>query len=110
MTAPAGPTRRASLFAGAANGKVYAIGGWNGSSAVNAVEEYDPGTGHWTQLRPMPVPRGEGVTGRPGKVGVGTGPGAFPPAQPARINRKTNMPARKIGIGGGRGDLPGILV
>jgi hypothetical protein len=67
------PTRRASLFAGTANGKVYAIGGWNGTAAADAVEAFDPGTGHWTQLRPMLFPRSEGITGTPDNTIICTG-------------------------------------
>jgi N-acetylneuraminic acid mutarotase len=35
------------------NGKLYAIGGWDGSRGITDVEEYDPGTDTWTQKSPL---------------------------------------------------------
>jgi N-acetylneuraminic acid mutarotase len=53
------PTSRYRLGAiAAANGKIYAIGGWNGTAASNvAVEEYDPVTDTWVTRAPMPTGR-----------------------------------------------------
>jgi len=41
----------------AVNGKIYAIGGNNGSSYVSSVEEYDPTTDTWTTRASMPTLR-----------------------------------------------------
>lgn len=50
------PTARSNLGVVAVNGKIYAIGGYNGSYlAVN--EMYDPQTNTWTIMAPMPLPR-----------------------------------------------------
>lgn len=38
-------------------GKIYAIGGTNGTSVLNIVEEYDPTTDKWTTKTPMPTER-----------------------------------------------------
>lgn len=52
------PTPRDSLAAVAANGLIYAIGGFNGSIPLDTVEAYDPATNTWaTGLAPMPTPR-----------------------------------------------------
>jgi N-acetylneuraminic acid mutarotase len=52
-------TARFGLAAAAANGKVYALGGTNGSqsSPVPSVEEYDPGADLWSAKTTMPTPR-----------------------------------------------------
>ena len=68
---------------GAANGKVYAIGGrldGGTGEAIGTVNEYDPATNTWTTRSPMPTPRA-GVTAvarSDGKISVmgGNGPGA----------------------------------
>ena len=50
------PTARTGLGVAVVDGKIYAIGGYNGSSvAVN--EMYDPGTDTWTFKELMPTPR-----------------------------------------------------
>ncbi len=56
------PTARVSLaVASAANGKIYAIGGFNFSggalTTLGTVEEYDPATNSWATKAPMPSPR-----------------------------------------------------
>jgi N-acetylneuraminic acid mutarotase len=54
---------RGDLGVAAANGKIYAIGGSNGSSPdglsifVGTNEEYDPATNTWVFKKPMPTPR-----------------------------------------------------
>jgi len=52
-------TLRSGLAAAvdATTGKIYAIGGYNGTTVVGTVEEYDPSTKHWTSKSPMPTAR-----------------------------------------------------
>lgn len=50
------PTPRYDFGTAVVDGKVYAIGGFSGSTlAVN--EMFDPETGSWTEKAPMPTPR-----------------------------------------------------
>ncbi len=52
------PTARSGLGVAVVNGKIYAIGGWNGGGGAVAVnEEYDPVTNTWITKTPMSVPR-----------------------------------------------------
>ena len=53
------PTARWGLAVGVVNNKIYAVGGYNSgvSSAVNALEEYDPMTNLWATKAPMPAGR-----------------------------------------------------
>jgi hypothetical protein len=39
------------------NGKIYAIGGWDGDRTRSIVEEYDPSTDRWTRKADMPTRR-----------------------------------------------------
>jgi len=41
----------------ALNGKVYALGGYDGSSNLNTVEVYDPATNTWTPIAAMGTAR-----------------------------------------------------
>jgi N-acetylneuraminic acid mutarotase len=50
------PTARRDVGLAVVRGKIYAIGGWNGSY-VAANEEYDPATNTWTIKGSMPTPR-----------------------------------------------------
>lgn len=50
------PTARSRLGVAVVNGKIYAIGGYNGSY-LNTNEMYDPATDTWTTKKPMPTPR-----------------------------------------------------
>ncbi|MHC4461983.1 MAG: kelch repeat-containing protein [Planctomycetota bacterium] len=53
------PTARLGLATAAANGKIYAIGGYAGANApgLPTVEEYDPITDTWTRKADMPTGR-----------------------------------------------------
>jgi N-acetylneuraminic acid mutarotase len=39
------------------DGKIYVIGGWDGSKSISTVEEYDPVTDTWTRKSDMPTRR-----------------------------------------------------
>jgi N-acetylneuraminic acid mutarotase len=62
------PTARNHFFAGATNGKIYAIDGRIGtvfvtkSDVIDLVEVYDPATDHWAYASRAPTTRGD-VTG-----------------------------------------------
>ncbi len=51
------PTPRHGLAAVALKGKVYVLGGSNGSTATGALEVYDPDHDTWSEKAPMPTPR-----------------------------------------------------
>src|SRR5947199_59368 len=55
------PTPRRLLTAAAAavalDGKVYVLGGSDGSAASGALEVYDPALNSWSRKAPMPTPR-----------------------------------------------------
>ena len=51
------PTLRHGLSTSVVNGKIYAIGGWTGSSTLSTVEEYDPVTDTWIRKAHMPTAR-----------------------------------------------------
>jgi uncharacterized repeat protein (TIGR01451 family) len=51
------PTPRHGLAAVALDGKVYVLGGSNGSAAMDALEVYDPALNSWHRKAPMPTPR-----------------------------------------------------
>ncbi|GIV28885.1 MAG: hypothetical protein KatS3mg027_2699 [Bacteroidia bacterium] len=54
------PTARADLAAASSgDGKIYAIGGWNGSYYLSTNEEYDPATNTWTTKASMPTARAD---------------------------------------------------
>ena len=50
------PTARSLLSTSVVNGKIYAIGGWDGQ-ILAPVEEYDPATDTWIEKAPMPATR-----------------------------------------------------
>jgi N-acetylneuraminic acid mutarotase len=52
------PTPRGEVAAAELDGKVYVVGGFDGTGATSdAVEVYDPATDTWTQAPPLPEPR-----------------------------------------------------
>ena len=46
-------TKRRALGLAAVGGKVYAIGGWDGDSALDSVEAFDPQLGAWALVASM---------------------------------------------------------
>jgi hypothetical protein len=44
---------RTGVAVTALNGKVYAIGGYNGVKTVDVVEKFDPDEGTWTEVAPL---------------------------------------------------------
>ena len=75
------PTTRNHAFSGAVDGKIYVIGGRQGSghitvsSNTDIVEEYDPALDLWGAVKsPMPTPRsGGGAATYDGRIFVGGG-------------------------------------
>jgi Uncharacterized protein conserved in bacteria len=51
------PTHREQLGIGVVNGKLYAVGGFDGSYFFAKNEEYNPSTNTWETKAPMPTPR-----------------------------------------------------
>ncbi len=53
------PNFREQVGIGVLDGKLYVVGGWSdqSNSEVNTVERYNPRTGIWETLTPMPSPR-----------------------------------------------------
>jgi N-acetylneuraminic acid mutarotase len=52
------PTPRSSLTTVVIDGKLYAVGGGNGTTLVSTVEIYDPTSDTWTTGASAPTPRG----------------------------------------------------
>lgn len=50
-------TPRGALALAVVNGRILAIGGYNGDTNLAAVEEYDPQTDRWTSKASLPAPR-----------------------------------------------------
>jgi N-acetylneuraminic acid mutarotase len=51
------PTARGALSVAVQDGKLYAIGGYDGTANSAAVEVYDPARNTWTPRAPLPTPR-----------------------------------------------------
>ena len=51
------PTARGALSVALHEGKLYAIGGYEGRANSAAVEVYDPASNSWTSRSPLPTPR-----------------------------------------------------
>lgn len=69
------PTPRGGGGAGVVDGRIIMVGGEGNDASPRGVfeqtERYDPATGRWTTLAPMPVPRhGLGVVGYQGRLHV----------------------------------------
>jgi N-acetylneuraminic acid mutarotase len=52
------PTARSFSGSTALGGKIYVVGGYNGSSYLNTLEVYDPATDTWSTKANMPTARG----------------------------------------------------
>lgn len=53
------PTARGGLGVAVVNGKLYAIGGFDGNQPLNVNEEFTPAANVWTTEASMPTPRSE---------------------------------------------------
>ncbi len=77
------PNTRALLAAATgANGIIYAIGGYDGSNAVNAVDAYNPATNSWSPVASLPIGRNSlaAATGLDGTIyAIGGQLGSFSP-------------------------------
>ncbi len=51
------PTARGALGAAVVDGKIIAVGGYNGTGNPAAVESYDPATDTWSTMASLPTPR-----------------------------------------------------
>jgi N-acetylneuraminic acid mutarotase len=51
------PTPRGALAVVESGGKLFAIGGYDGSANSAAVEMYDPVSNRWSRMAPLPTPR-----------------------------------------------------
>jgi N-acetylneuraminic acid mutarotase len=53
-----------------ADGKIYAIGGFGGTSSLSSAESYDPATNTWTAIAAMSTPRSDlaAATGPDGRI------------------------------------------
>jgi N-acetylneuraminic acid mutarotase len=51
------PTARSGLKAAEIGGKIYAVGGYDGTKGLTTAERYDPLTDSWSMLPAMPTPR-----------------------------------------------------
>jgi N-acetylneuraminic acid mutarotase len=72
------PTARSGLGVAVVDGKIYVIGGQNGT-ALSTNEMYDPITNTWSSKKPMPTPRAYfGITVYQNKIyAIGGATGAF---------------------------------
>ncbi len=57
------PTERAELGVGVVNGILYAVGGYNGYTALSTVEAYDPSTNTWSTKASMPIAQAQFAVG-----------------------------------------------
>jgi hypothetical protein len=73
------PFRAGSSASALIGGKIYVGGGIDGSSTIGDAAVYDPATGAWSSIAPMPEPRNHAASGTDGArwyVFGGRGPGS----------------------------------
>lgn len=51
--------RRCYVSVSELDGKIYALGGYDGQNRQNTAERYDPKTNQWTMIAPMSVQRSD---------------------------------------------------
>jgi hypothetical protein len=77
------PQPRVAPATAVAGSRLYVFGGQQGANPTNTVYQYDPFSGQWTEMTPMPTPRygASAVTAGNGKIYVvgGIGPTGFCP-------------------------------
>ena len=49
--------QRSSMGVAVLQGKLYAVGGWDGSTCLDTVERFDPATNAWEAVVPMSAKR-----------------------------------------------------
>jgi len=111
------PTARVMFSTSAVNGKIYAIGGWDGDpiprKTFSAVEEYNPATDTWTKKADMPTARGwlstSAVNGKIYAIGGSLGGGRFINIV-EEYNPTTDTWARKADMPTRRDDLSTCVV
>ncbi|MCI3950389.1 MAG: Kelch repeat-containing protein, partial [Acidimicrobiales bacterium] len=76
---PAPPFAASGSSSAVVDGKLYVAGGVTAGATTAAVARFDPGTGRWEALAPLPLPRNRAAAGSDGRrllVFGGTGPGS----------------------------------
>ena len=76
---PAPPFAASGSSSAVVDGKLYVAGGVTAGATTGAVARFDPGTGRWEALAPLPLPRNRAAAGSDGRrllVFGGTGPGS----------------------------------
>jgi len=102
------PTARSIFFSSEVNGKIYAIGGYDGIKELSTVEEYDPVTDKWVRKADMPTARMDlsgcaangkvyAVGGRDKDYFVVSTVEAYDPATDTWM-RKTDMSTARVGL------------
>ena len=105
-------TARSTVATCVVDGKIYAIGGWDGVRPLAAVEVYDPVTDTWTKKAPMPTARGAlSASVVNGKIYVFGGQLTTPIAAGPRVaaveeydpvtdtwTKKANLPSPRAGL------------
>jgi len=96
------PSARSYLSTSVVNGKIYAIGGWDGIRFFSPVEEYDPVADKWTKKHDMPIGRwGLSTSVVNGKIYVIGGESnvveEYDPVAD-KWTRKADMPTERTGL------------
>jgi N-acetylneuraminic acid mutarotase len=76
---PAPPFAASSSASAVLDGELYVAGGLVNGATTDAVARYDPGSGRWQSLPPLPAPRSSAAGGTDGRRFLlfgGTGPGS----------------------------------